>query len=80
MSPVIKKVSSSCVPAAYPFHLTAVSKVLGKLFSNKRKRSGSLMVVFRRAIVLSTSGKEKVRQFGVGRWYESWYCPLEYGP
>lgn len=69
MSPVMTNVnSSSALSAAYPFHLIAVSKVFGKLFSNKRERSGSTIIEVRRAMVLSTAGDVKVRQLGAGLW------------
>ena len=69
MSPVITNVnSSSALSAAYPLHLIVVSRVFGKLFSNRRERSGSTIVEFRRAMVLSTAGDVKVRQVGAGLW------------
>ena len=69
MSPVMTNVNSlSALSTAYPFHLIAVSKELGKAFSNRRERSGFVIFEFRRAMVLSTAGDVKVRQSDAGLW------------
>ena len=60
--------SSSALSAAYPFQAIVVSKVFGKLFSKRRARSGSAIVEFRRAMVLSIAGDVKVRQLRTGLW------------
>ena len=63
MSPVITKVNSSAeLLAATPFHLIAVSAVLGYEFTNNRARSGSTIVVFSLVSVASKSDELNVRQ------------------
>lgn len=57
----------------------AVSRVLGKQFSNRRKRSGSLIASFMLRMVSSTSVRLKVRHAGTGRWYGSLYFPFDSG-
>lgn len=62
---------SSSVPlplSARPFQAMAVSSVLGKQFSKRRKRSGSRMVRFMAAMVSSTSARGNLRHRGAGRW------------
>lgn len=67
MCPVIMKASSSVLSfAAVPLYLTAVSSVLGKVFTNSRNRSGLLIVVFTALIALSTGEELKVLQDGTG--------------
>ncbi|TLD06618.1 uncharacterized protein PgNI_08614 [Pyricularia grisea] len=73
-----KKLTFVC--AANPCHLTAVSSVLGKQFSNSRNKSGSTTARLISAMVSSTSSTMNVLQSGSGRCIGSMLRPLESGP
>lgn len=62
------RTSSFALVLDTPVHVTEVSSVFGKQFSNSRKRSGSRMVLFICSMISSTSGMTTLRQDGSGLW------------